>query len=55
MNVLAVTLTVSLCLSGTFVAAYLINRLRGHDAGPNRETPPAMNSPGASVFARHSP
>lgn len=38
MNVLSVTLIVSLCLTGIFVAAFLFSHLRRRDSGPERES-----------------
>jgi len=38
MNVLSVTLIVSLCLTGIFVAAFLFTHLRRKDSGPERES-----------------
>lgn len=38
MNVLAVTLIVSLCLTGIFVAAFLFSHLRRRDSSPERES-----------------
>lgn len=38
MNVLAVTLTVSLCLTAIFVAAFLRSHLRHRDAGPEHDS-----------------
>jgi hypothetical protein len=37
-NVLSVTLIVSLCLTGIFVAAFLFSHLRRKDSGPERES-----------------
>ena len=38
MNVLSVTLIVSLCLTCIFVAAFLYSHLRRRDSGPERES-----------------
>ena len=38
MNVLSVTLVVSLCLTAIFVAAFLYSHLRQRDSGPERES-----------------
>lgn len=38
MNVLLVTLTVSLCLSAIFVCAFLGSHLRGRDTGPEHDS-----------------
>ena len=38
MNVLSVTLIVSLCLTAIFVAAFLYSHLRRRDSGPERES-----------------
>lgn len=38
MNVLPVTLLVSLCLTGIFVAAFLFTHLRRRDSGPEHES-----------------
>jgi hypothetical protein len=37
-NVLSVTLIVSLCLTGIFVLAFLCSHLRRRDSGPERES-----------------
>jgi len=37
-NVLSVTLLVSLCLTGIFVAAFLFSHLRRRDSGPEHES-----------------
>jgi hypothetical protein len=38
MNVLSVTLIVSLCLTAIFVAAFLFSHLRRRDSGPEHES-----------------
>lgn len=38
MNVLSVTLLVSLCLTGIFVSAFLVEHLRRRDAGPEHDS-----------------
>ncbi len=38
MNVLLVTLLVSLCLTAIFVAAFLFTHLKRRDSGPERES-----------------
>jgi hypothetical protein len=38
MNVLTVTLLVSLCLTAIFVAAFLFSHLRRRDSGPEHES-----------------
>ena len=38
MNVLSVTLVVSLCLTAMFVAAFLYSHLRRRDSGPEHES-----------------
>lgn len=38
MNVLSVTLLVSLCLTGIFVAAFLFEHLRRRETGPEHDS-----------------
>ena len=38
MNVLSVTLLVSLCLTGIFVTAFLFEHLRRRDSGPEHDS-----------------
>ncbi len=38
MNVLSVTLLVSLCLTGIFVAAFLFEHLRRRETGPEQDS-----------------
>jgi hypothetical protein len=54
MNVLSVTLIVSLCLTGIFVAAFLFSHLRRRDSGPERESlmPLDDDTPAAAAPAK---
>jgi hypothetical protein len=60
-NVLLVTLLVSLCLTAIFVAAFLFTHLKRRDSGPERESllplddaPPAAPHPVSTKFTSKS-
>jgi hypothetical protein len=44
-NVLLITLIVSLCLTGLFVAAFLSDHLRRRDSGPERDSLLPLDDP----------
>ena len=46
MNVLSVTLLVSLCLTGIFVAAFLAEHLRRRETGPEHDSLLPLDDPG---------
>lgn len=55
MNVLSVTLLVSLCLTGIFVAAFLFEHLRRRETGPEQDSLLPLDDPGTTRRPADSP
>lgn len=55
MNVLSVTLLVSLCLTGIFVTAFLFEHLRRRETGPEQESLLPLDDTGITRRPADSP